>query len=214
MTDPSQSVPDADPFQDVPDADLAYFQRMAAEFAGSGRTPSVPRLAATVVIRRPDGAVLLIRRAMGMVFGGRWAFPGGSVDPEDRREGEPEVADAARAAVREVREEVGIDLTGDLIPWSRWVTPEFEPRRFDTYFFVGMITDEEVEIVANGEASDYQWITPADAVAGYLAGELPMLPPTAVTLRELADLATLDDIVTAGALKDLNAPILPGSPPS
>ena len=91
-----------DPFAGVPADDLAYFRRMAKEFAASGRAPAVPRTAATVVIRRADGCVLLIRRAMGMVFGGRWAFPGGSVDPADQAA--TALGTAANAAIREVRE--------------------------------------------------------------------------------------------------------------
>lgn len=198
-----------DPFAGASEDDLAYFRRMAVEFAASGRPPSVPRVAATVVIRRADGKVLLIRRAMGMVFGGRWAFPGGSVDPADAAPTEFERA--VNAAVREVREETALEVQ-DLIPWSRWITPEFEPRRFDTYFFVAQI-DFTGDVVANEEADDHRWIMPADAVAGYLAGELPMLPPTAVTLRELSGLASVDEIRDAAEDRDLTAPVLPGTPP-
>ena len=28
-----------------------------------------------------------------------------------------------------------------LVPWSRWITPEFEPRRYDTYFFVALLPE-------------------------------------------------------------------------
>lgn len=199
-----------DPFAGAPELDLAYFRRMAEEFAASGRAPSTPRVAATVVIRRADGHVLIIRRAMGMVFGGRWAFPGGSVDPADAAE--TELDRAANAAIREVREETGLEVQ-DLIPWSRWITPEFEPRRFDTYFFVAQI-DTVGDVVANEEAADHRWIAPADAVAGYFAGDLPMLPPTAVTLRELADLPTIEAIRAAAKTRDLAAPILPTVPPA
>jgi 8-oxo-dGTP pyrophosphatase MutT (NUDIX family) len=198
-----------DPFAGVPADDLAYFRRMASEYAASGSSPSTPRLAATVVTRRADGRILLIRRAMGMVFGGRWAFPGGSVEPADQRE--TLLLTATQAAIREVHEETELQVE-DLIPWSRWITPEFEPRRFDTYFFIAQV-DAAQDIVANEEAADHCWITPADAVAGYRAGELPMLPPTAVTLRELAALATLDEIKQAAAGRDLDAPILPTTPP-
>jgi 8-oxo-dGTP pyrophosphatase MutT (NUDIX family) len=198
-----------DPFAGVPADDLAYFRRMAKEFTAAGRPPSVPRVAATVVIRRADGKVLLIRRAMGMVFGGRWAFPGGSVDPADAAP--TELQRAANAAIREVREETALEVQ-DLIPWSRWITPEFEPRRFDTYFFVAQI-DSRGDVVANEEAADHRWITPADAVAGYLAGELPMLPPTAVTLRELSGLASIEEIREAAEDRDLAIPVLPVAPP-
>jgi 8-oxo-dGTP pyrophosphatase MutT (NUDIX family) len=197
----------SDEFAGVSAEDLAYFQRVAREFAASGQTPSAPRTAATVVIRQADGRVLLIQRARGMAFGGRWAFPGGSVDPAD--EAGTVLETTANAAIREVREETGLAVT-DLIPWMRWITPEWEPRRFDTYFFVAQI-DTVTDIVPNEEAAAHRWITPADAVAGYQAGELPMLPPTIVALSELAELATIEEIATAAQTRDL-APILPGAP--
>lgn len=50
------------------------------------------------IVRRPDGAVLLVRHAYGK---GAWTLPGGGIGA-----GEP-ARDAAR---REVREEVGLDV--------------------------------------------------------------------------------------------------------
>ena len=54
-------------------------------------------------------------------MGGAWVFPGGAVhDGED--------ADHAATAVRELEEEAGIGLPEDaeLVPFSRWITPEGE----------------------------------------------------------------------------------------
>jgi 8-oxo-dGTP pyrophosphatase MutT (NUDIX family) len=199
-----------DPFAGVPAEDLAYFRRMAEEFAASGKQPAEPRTAATVVIRRADGKELLIRRARGMVFGGRWAFPGGSVEPDDKAD--TDLQTAMNAAIREVTEETGLGVQ-DLIPWSRWITPEFEPRRFDTYFFVAQIATA-ADVVANEEAAEHRWMSPAEAVSAYQKDHLPMLPPTISTLRDLAGLATIEDIARAAADRDLTTPIQPGRPPS
>jgi 8-oxo-dGTP pyrophosphatase MutT (NUDIX family) len=201
------------PFADIPADDLEYFRRQAATFASSGGEAASPRLAATVVLLRPDGAVLLMRRSMGMVFGGRWAFPGGSVDAADAVGGGSQLAVAARAAVREVREETGLQIAeADLIAWSRWVTPVFEPRRFDTYFFLGVVPAGTDAVTTTSEAEAHLWLTPAEAVRGYFAAELPMLPPTAVTLRELAELGDLEAIRSAAAGRDPSAVILPTLP--
>jgi 8-oxo-dGTP pyrophosphatase MutT (NUDIX family) len=114
------------------------------------------------------------------------------------------------AAVREVEEETGVRLADDLLlPWSRWITPEFEPRRFDTWFFVALLPAGQDARDISGEADRTLWITPADALAGYAAGELAMLPPTLVTLRDLAAYPRIVDVVTASAGRDAARPVQP-----
>jgi 8-oxo-dGTP diphosphatase len=62
---------------------------------------------AAAVIQRPDGAFLLAQRPQGKVYAGYWEFPGGKAEP-----GEP----VARALVRELHEELGIDVE-TAYPW-------------------------------------------------------------------------------------------------
>ena len=62
-------------------------------------------------------------------------------------------ADPVRAcALRETAEETGVRLDeDDLVPWAHWITPELEPRRYDTYFFLaGMPPDQEAQDVSGG----------------------------------------------------------------
>ena len=95
-----------------------------------------PRQAASLILLREsaDGAeVLLVQRNPEQRFmGGAWVFPGGAVHAE-------EDADQAATAVRELEEEAGIALSADteLVPFSRWITPEGEgvSIRFDTWFY-------------------------------------------------------------------------------
>jgi len=255
--------------------------------------PAAPRDAATIALLRqtPRGPqTYLLRRVVGMVFGGMHVFPGGSVDPADAEAatawaGPPPAAFAeafgcdeplARAlvcaAVRETFEEAGVLLAGpsagevladvsteqweaervalesrrqslsellglpllgadvgevladvsteqweaervalesrrqslsellgrrglvlraDLLrPLAHWVTPEVEPRRFDTRFFVAEVPAGQVARDVGGEADDRLWIRPVDA----LERGLTMLPPTAAALSELAG---HDDVATA-----------------
>jgi 8-oxo-dGTP pyrophosphatase MutT (NUDIX family) len=219
----------------------------AAAFRG---TPAPARRAATVVLLRPAAPafrVYALRRRAAMVFGGVYAFPGGSVDPADdpaglrpgwgARLGLPEVEAGAvvAAAIRELYEETGVLLADGaepadeadraalvarratlaevlarrgllprddlLVPWSRWVTPEFEPRRFDTWFFVAAVPDGQQPRDVSGEADRTAWIDPGDA------GHLTMLPPTVVTLRELA--AYPDVAAALAAERDAARPVLP-----
>ena len=101
--------------------------------------------AATVVVLR-DGVkgleVLLGRRSSNLAFhGGAWVFPGGRIDPEDYA-GAPADLEAAarRAAVREAKEEAGVDVVAaTLVHFSNWTTPEISPKRFATWFFAGPV---------------------------------------------------------------------------
>ncbi|SNS83643.1 NUDIX hydrolase [Actinacidiphila glaucinigra] len=77
-------------------------------------------------------------------------------------------------------------LRSDLLgPWARWITPEFEERRYDTWFFVTALPPGQRTRDVSGEADRTVWLSPAEAVAGYDRGEMTMLPPTVATLREL-----------------------------
>ncbi|MEU7843226.1 NUDIX hydrolase [Micromonospora sp. NPDC049114] len=96
-----------------------------------------------------------------------------------------------------------------LLPWSRWITPEFEPRRFDTYFFVALLPAGQRTRDVSGEADHTLWIRPADALARAEAGELTMLPPTVVTLAQVAAAGDLAGVARAAADRDAATPITP-----
>ncbi|GAA3738138.1 hypothetical protein GCM10022225_21350 [Plantactinospora mayteni] len=96
-----------------------------------------------------------------------------------------------------------------LLPWSRWVTPEFEPRRFDTYFFVALLPAGQRPRDVSGEADHTMWIRPAEALARFEAGEIAMLPPTVITLTEIADCADLAGVPAAAAVRDAGTPVMP-----
>jgi 8-oxo-dGTP pyrophosphatase MutT (NUDIX family) len=144
--------------------------------------------ASTVVLlreAREGPEVLLLRRSSKLAFhGGAWVFPGGRVDLSAGETDDD--AGARRAAVREAREEAGLALDpGSLMPLSHWTTPEGQPRRFATWFYVAEAGADEVRI-DGGEIHDHRWCTPARALAAQRSGEIELPPPTFVTLTELA----------------------------
>ncbi|MFG1916359.1 NUDIX hydrolase [Micromonospora sp. NPDC048898] len=96
-----------------------------------------------------------------------------------------------------------------LLPWSRWITPEFEPRRFDTYFFVALLPAGQRTRDVSGEADHTLWIRPADALTRAQAGELTMLPPTLVTLAQVAAAGDLPGVAQAAANRDAATPVTP-----
>src|SRR6266496_5875676 len=87
----------------------------------------------------------------------------------------------------------GLVLRADLLtPWARWITPEASPRRFDTWFFAAALPPGQQATAAPeghadpGESESGAWLRPETALEGAQAGQLTLLPPTAVTLGELA----------------------------
>jgi len=98
----------------------------------------------------------------------------------------------------------GLMLRADLlVPWTRWLTPEASHRRFDTWFFAAALPPGQTAgLEAPGERQDQgtphhgephhgesdqgTWLRPAAALESARTGEITLLPPTAVTLGELA----------------------------
>jgi 8-oxo-dGTP pyrophosphatase MutT (NUDIX family) len=89
-------------------------------------------------------------------------------------------------------------LRSDLLrPWSRWITPVIEPRRFDTRFFAAALPPGQRTRDVGGEASQVAWVGPADGLAAGKRREIRLFPPTAVTLSELAACGSPEDALTS-----------------
>ncbi|MCX5391589.1 NUDIX hydrolase [Streptomyces sp. NBC_00094] len=102
----------------------------------------------------------------------------------------------------------GLVLRSDLLgAWARWITPEFEQRRYDTWFFVAALPAGQRTRNASTEADRTVWIRPADAAAGYDRGELTMMPPTISTLRALEPYGTAAEALEAAGAQDMT-PVL------
>ncbi|MDT0546575.1 NUDIX hydrolase [Streptomyces lonegramiae] len=127
--------------------------------------------------------------------------------------GEEWDADRAALVARELSfaeflERRGLVLRSDLLGgWARWITPEFEPRRYDTWFFVAALPSGQRTRNVSTEADHTVWIRPAEAAAGYDRGELLMMPPTIATLRDLEPYGTVADVLAAAPGRDLT-PVL------
>ncbi len=97
-------------------------------------------------------------------------------------------------------------LRSDLLgPWARWTTPEFEDRRYDTWFFLAALPGGQRTRDVSGEADHTVWTGAAEAEAGFDRGELMMMPPTISTLRALTGYAAVRDAFAACAGRDMAA---------
>ena len=157
----------------------------------------VPGAAATVVLLR-DGErgleVLLAERPRDRgSFAGAWVFPGGAVAESDSLGGSIDSEDAARrAAVRETREEIGLELDRyDLVPFSHWTPPKNSPKQLRTTFFAVRVPDGEIR-PAPDEVMAVEWLRPVDALDRHAAGSMTLWPPTWVTLHGLQHAASVD----------------------
>ncbi|WP_369189327.1 NUDIX hydrolase [Streptomyces sp. R08] len=102
----------------------------------------------------------------------------------------------------------GLVLRSDLLgAWARWITPEFESRRYDTWFFVAVLPEGQRTRNASTEADRTVWITPGEAAESYDKGDLTMMPPTIATLRGLILYGSAAEALSAAPGRDLT-PVL------
>jgi 8-oxo-dGTP pyrophosphatase MutT (NUDIX family) len=164
-----------------------------------------PKPSATVVlIRDADGdiEILLLQRSPQRDGSPRpWVFPGGKIEPVDLagRPDDPESC-ARRAAIRETREEAGLEIRdSNLVTISRWITPEMARRRFDTWFFLGAVGRHEAVRVDGVEMCAHRWLSPRGALEAHGSGEIRLAPPTFVTVTWLTRyVRSADAIATLG----------------
>ena len=110
--------------------------------------------------------------------------------------------EAREVGFADLLRERGLVLRADLlVPWARWITPEFEPRRYDTYFFVTRLPAGQRTRQVGSEASHAVWQSP-DRVA-----DLRMMPPTRVTLAQLAACGSIEAALAAD--RDVATPVTP-----
>lgn len=112
-------------------------------------------------------------------------------------------ADARRALVaRELSlaqflRETDLVLRSDLLrPWANWVTPEAEPRRYDTRFFVAELPQGQRADGETSEADAAGWCRPGQALDEWKQGSRGLLPPTWTTLTELEECGSVREAMT------------------
>jgi 8-oxo-dGTP pyrophosphatase MutT (NUDIX family) len=116
-----------------------------------------------------------------------------------------ESLDVARRALlsevvgmRQVAVTRNVRLAADrMVYLAHWVTPEPEPRRYDTRFFLAPVGADALCVPHEAEMTESIWLTPAVAVEHFRSESLKMLPPTVHTLRRLARYGSVDEMLSA-----------------
>jgi 8-oxo-dGTP pyrophosphatase MutT (NUDIX family) len=126
----------------------------------------------------------------------------------------PEWAEARRAlearetAFTDVLRDRGLVVRTDLLrAWTCWVTPEFEPRRYRTFFFVTASPTGQRAEAGSTESDAAGWMG-VEAALGAAGESVAMLPPQYCTFLELAQHSSVAGILDA-ADRPIPEPIMP-----
>jgi len=132
-------------------------------------SPSVLRLASVLLVNR-DGALLLqLREATAKMDPSRWGLPGGHVEPGE---------DPAVAARRELREETGLDVSGDLLLYVKDVFPaRLRPgTTIEWHVYYGATVAGPDDVVL-GEGDALRFVDPGEASALPYASRVDTVVP-------------------------------------
>jgi len=81
-----------------------------------------------------------------------------------------------------------------LFRWAHWITPEGMPKRYETRFFLAFMHPGQECNPDARETTHGIWVSPEKGLVKNLQGEIPLSPPTLVTLHELLQYANMRDL--------------------
>ena len=93
--------------------------------------------------------------------------------------------------------------------WSHWITPELMKRRYDTRFFVASLPSGQHCQPDARETVHGIWVSPEKGLAGNLDGEIPLSPPTLITLHQLLKYPALKDLEKEAKIRRWGTVFLP-----
>lgn len=112
-------------------------------------------------------------------------------------------------SLKELAEREGLTFALDLLtPYSHWITPEIESKRFTTRFFLARQPPEQIPFHDTIEMTKSLWITPSEALGRQREGSILLMPPTLKTLEELSAFESLEELFRAARSRRIRT-ILP-----
>ncbi|WP_193606803.1 NUDIX hydrolase [Nocardioides lijunqiniae] len=114
----------------------------------------------------------------------------------DDWEADRHALESRELAMTELLTRRGLVLRTDLLgAWDAWLTPEFEPKRYRTWFFVASLPEGQRTRDVSTESSSVHWAPARVAADQADRGELAMLPPTYLTCLEIGRLGSPEEVL-------------------
>jgi 8-oxo-dGTP pyrophosphatase MutT (NUDIX family) len=199
--------------------------------------PPILAATVILVRERAAGGIeaFMVRRHRASSFmSNAMVFPGGKVDPGEtpelaavrelfeeagvllvREPPEERWAEARRRLVAgettfaAVLAELGVTLAPELLhPWSRWITPSAEPKRFDARFYVALLPSGQQPSFDQKETVEEKWLSSEEALDLHAGGTARLPPPQLRTFWELGAHRDVASVVAAAAGREVHA-VLP-----
>lgn len=132
------------------------------------------------------------------------------VPPDGRLEEARRALAAGDLSLVDLARAENLRLAADLLHYfSRWITPELSPRRYDARFFVAAVPGDADALVHDEvETTASLWIRPADAIARWRRSAFSIIFPTRTTLEAVSKFDTVEALIGSTRGKRVEA-ILP-----
>ena len=86
-----------------------------------------------------------------------------------------------------------------LVFYAHWVTPEFMPKRFDTFFFLVDAPTDQLAVHDGSESVDSLWTTIPNALELEKTGQRTIIFPTLENIKKLGRSSTVDEALATAA---------------
>ncbi|MCY3933704.1 MAG: NUDIX hydrolase [Acidobacteria bacterium] len=110
---------------------------------------------------------------------------------------------AGRQSLLDIAAAESLTLATDRISyWAHWITPEGQPRRYDTRFFVTRAPGNQTAGHDDHELTSSAWVTAEEALEHGRRKEWMIIFPTIRNLQKLAAFRTADEAIAAVDAQD------------
>lgn len=113
--------------------------------------------------------------------------------------------EAREFSLSEFLQRRGLVLRSDLLaPWSAWLTPIFEPRRYRTWFFAAALPEGQRTRDVSSESSSVAWAPVDQVISQVEAKDMMMLPPTYMSCLQINEFDSPAALVAAARDREVS----------